>query len=245
MLTALVCQVAVLGTGPSTIGDVIIAPPTDSREPRDTLNRERVLRAAVDLADECGIDAVTMRELGRRLEVKAASLYNHIGGKDDLLSGMAELALSEIDVPTDGVSWKETLRRRAISAREVFARHGWAAGLIDSRDRTSPNSLAYVDRVLGVLIQAGFSPATAANAFLVLDSYIYGFERQRPDVSIEDGLERTEAAREVLAAIPSGGYPFAASVALAYAENPFDQEAAFEFGLGLILDGLERSLGRS
>ena len=198
----------------------------------------------MDLADECGIDSVTMRELGRRLEVKAASLYNHIAGKDDLLGGMVDLALSEIDVPVEGVLWKETMRRRAISAREVFARHRWAAGLIDSRDRTGPNSLAYVDRVLGVLIQAGFSPAAAANAFLVLDSYLYGFERQRPDVSIADGLERTEAARDVLAAIPDGAYPFAARVAIEYATNPFDQEAAFEFGLGLILDGLERSLGR-
>lgn len=184
-----------------------------------------------------------MRELGRRLQVKAASLYNHVTDKDDLLGGMVDLALSEIDVPVDGVVWKETMRRRAISAREVFARHQWAAGLIDSRDRTGPNSLAYVDRVLGVLIHAGFSPAAAANAFLVLDSYLYGFERQRPDVSIENGVERTEAAREILAAIPDGGYPFAASVAVEYAEKPFDQEAAFEFGLGLILDGLERSLG--
>jgi AcrR family transcriptional regulator len=222
----------------------MIAPSTGSKEPRDALNRERVLRAAVNLADECGIDSITMRELGRRLEVKAASLYNHITGKDDLLAGMVDLAMSEIDVPIEGVCWKEAMRRRAVSAREVFARHGWAAGLIDSRDRTGPNSLSYVDRVLGVFIQAGFSPAAAANACLVLDSYIYGFERQRPDVSIEDGLKRTEVAREVLAAIPDGGYPFAARVAIEYAANPFDQEAAFEFGLDLILDGLERSLGQ-
>jgi len=239
----LVCQGDVVAAALPTTGGVIIAHSKSSKEPRDTLNRERVLRAAVDLADECGIESVTMRELGRRLEVKAASLYNHIAGKDDLLGGMVDLALSEIDVPTDGVFWKETLRRRAISARQVFARHRWAAGLIDSRDRTGPNSLAYVDRVLGVLIGAGFSPSAAANAFLVLDSYLYGFERQRPDVSIEDGLERTEVAREILAAIPDGGYRYAARVAIEYAENPFDQEAAFEFGLGLILDGLERSLG--
>ncbi len=185
-----------------------------------------------------------MRELGRRLEVKAASLYNHIAGKDDLLGGMVDLVMSEIDVPIEGICWKETMRRRAISARGVFARHEWAAGLIDSRDRTGPNSLSYVDRVLGVLMRAGFSPAAAANAFLVLDSYLYGFERQRPDVSIEDGPKDTEVAREILAAIPDGGYPFAARVAMEYAANPFDQEAAFEFGLGLILDGLERSLGQ-
>ena len=122
-----------------------------------------------------------MRELGQRLQVKAASLYNHIAGKDELLGGMVELVMSEIEVPTDGVSWKESMRRRAISARQVFARHIWAAALTDARDRTGPNSLSYVDRVLGVLIQGGFSPAAAANASLILDSYIYGFERQRPD----------------------------------------------------------------
>ena len=240
----LVCQGRVVAAAPPTTGGVIIAGSTGSKESRDTLNRERVLRAAVDLADESGIDSVTMRELGRRLEVKAASLYNHIAGKDDLLDGMVDLAMSEIDVPREGVGWKEAMRRRAVSAREVFARHGWAAGLIDSRDRTGPNSLSYVDRVLSVLIQAGFSPAAAANAFLVLDSYLYGFERQRSTVSAEDGVDGTEAAQEILAAIPDGAYPFAASVAMEYAANPFDQEAAFEFGLGLILDGLERSLGR-
>jgi AcrR family transcriptional regulator len=240
----LVCQEEAVTALPPTTGGVIIARSTGSKESRDALNRQRVLRAAVDLADECGIDSVTMRELGRRLEVEAASLYNHIAGKADLLGGMVDLAMSEIEVPREGAGWKEAMRRRAISAREVFARHGWAAGLIDSRDRTGPDSLSYVDSVLGVLIQAGFSPAVAANAFLVLDSYIYGFERQRSDVSVEDGVDGTETAREVMAAIPDGAYPFAARVAMEYAANPFDQEAAFEFGLGLILDGLERSLGR-
>lgn len=196
----------------------------------------------MDLADESGVDSVTMRELGRRLGVEAASLYNHIAGKDDLLDGMVNLALSEIDMPREGVDWKNVMRRRAVSAREVFARHGWAAGLVDSRDRSGPESLAYVDRVLGVLVQAGFSPAGAANAFLVLDSYLYGFERQRPSGSTGDAVDPTEAAREVLQAIPDGAYPFAASVAMEYAADPFDKEAAFEFGLDLILEGLERWL---
>jgi AcrR family transcriptional regulator len=184
-----------------------------------------------------------MRELGRRLEVKAASLYNHIAGKDDLLEGMVDVAISEIDAPREGVGWKEALRRRAVSTREVFARHGWAARLIDSRDRRGPKSLSYVDNALGVLIQAGFSPAVAANATLALDSYIYGFERQRSTVPVQDAAKGTKAAQEILAAIPDGAYPFAARVAAEYAANPFDTDAAFEFGLDLILDGLERSLG--
>lgn len=185
-----------------------------------------------------------MRELGRWLGVEAASLYNHVTGKDDLLDGMVDLAVSEIEVPCDGVGWKEAMRRRAVSARQLFSRHSWASSLIDSRTRTGPGRLSYVDRVLGVLIQAGFSPAAAANAFLVLDSYIYGFERQWPGLSSESGPDGTEAAREVLAAIPEGAYPHAVRVAMEYAATPFDQDAAFDFGVGLILDGLERSLAK-
>jgi AcrR family transcriptional regulator len=185
-----------------------------------------------------------MRELARRLGVKAASLYNHIAGKGDLLDGLANLALSGIDITLDAEDWRDAMRRRAISARKVFARHRWAAGLIDSRDRRGRERLAYTDRVLGVLIRAGFSTAAAANAFLVLDSYIYGFERQRPAASTWNETDGTEAARKILEAIPDGEYPFAARVAAEYAAAPFDVEAAFEFGLGLILDGLEHLLGR-
>ena len=194
------------------------------------------------LADERGIEAVTMRELGRELGVEAASLYNHVAGKGDLLDGMVELSVAEIDVPGQGVGWKEAMRRRAISAREVFARHRWAAALHDSRDRTGPNSLSYVDGVLGVLIGAGFSPVAAANAFLVVDGYIYGFERRQSSLAMDEGAAGTDAAEEVLAAIPEGAYPNALRVAKEFATSPFDQDVAFDFGLGLILDGLERLL---
>ncbi len=219
-----------------------IAQVEDGKQPRETLNRERVLHAAMALADERGIEAVTMRELGRKLGVEAASLYNHVAGKDDLLDAMVQLAVAEIDVPCQGVGWKEAMRRRAVSAREVFARHGWVAALHDSRGRTGPGSLSYVDRVLGVLIEAGFSPAAAANAFLVMDSYIYGFERRRSSLAMGQDASGTDAAREVMAAIPEGAYPNALRVAAEFATTPFDQDAAFDFGLGLILDGLERLL---
>ena len=183
-----------------------------------------------------------MRELGRELGVEAASLYNHVAGKDELLDGMVELAIAEIELPDGGVGWKEAMRRRAHSAREVFTRHGWAAALHDSRDRTGPYSLSYVDAVLGVLIGAGFSPAAAANAFLVVDGYIYGFQRRQSSFGTDEDVSGTEAAQEVVAAIPGGAYPNALRVAAEFARTPFDQEAAFDFGLGLILDGLERLL---
>ena len=196
----------------------------------------------MDLADESGIESVTMRELGRRLGVEAASLYNHVAGKDDLLDGMVDLVVAEIDLPSGDVGWKEAMRRRAVSARGVFARHRWGAALIDSRGRNGPSGLSYADRVLGTMLRAGFSPRLAANAFLALDSYIYGFERQRQNMSPAGDEEASDVAQEVLSAIPQGAYPSLARVAAEYATNPYDDDAAFDFGLGLILDGVERLL---
>jgi AcrR family transcriptional regulator len=210
-------------------------------EPRDTLNRERVVSAAMDLADERGIEALTMRELGRRLGVEAASLYNHVSGKDDLLDGMVEKVVSRIDLPDDSVHWKDAMRRRAVSARAVFSQHRWAAGLIDSRERSGLSGLSYADRVLGVLLRAGFSPRVAGTAFLALDSYIYGYERQRTLLSLSDDEDGAEQAREVTD-VAQGAFPSLMLVAGDYAAAPFDDDAAFDFGLDLILDGLQRLL---
>jgi AcrR family transcriptional regulator len=223
-------------------GGAINTRATDGAGSRDTLNRERVVRAAMDLADEHGIESVTMRELGRRLGVEAASLYNHVAGKDDLLSGMTDLAAAEIELPSGDVEWMEAMRRRAVSARGVFLQHRWAAALMDSREWSGPHSLSYADHVLGTLIQAGFSPVIASWAFIVLDSYIYGFERQRSNFSQTDDVDTIEIAQEVLASIPEGGYPSLAAVTMEYAEKPYDEDAAFDFGLGLILDSLQRLL---
>lgn len=220
----------------------MIAGAAGSGEPRDTLNRERVVQAAAELADERGIDSVTMRELGRRLGVEAASLYNHVAGKDDLLNGMADLAAAEIELPSRDVGWKDAMRRRAVSARRVFLRHRWAAALLDSREWRGLYSLLYADRVLGALIEAGFSPVLASWAFIALDSYIYGFERQRSNFSQSDDVDTIEVAEEVLATIPQGEYSSLAAVAMEYADKPYDEDAAFEFGLGLMLDSLERRL---
>ena len=210
--------------------------------PQDTLNRERVLRAATELADECGIDALTMRELGRKLDVEAASLYNHVASKRDLLDGITDLAAAEIEVPSDLPNWKDAMRRRAISARDVFARHPWASTLIDSREHSGPAQLAYADRVLGTLLAAGFSPRVAANAFLVLDTYIYGFQRQQSSLALPEGVETFDVAEELLATLPEDAYPSLLRIAADFAVNPHDEEAVFDFGLDLILDGLQRTL---
>lgn len=150
--------------------------------------------------------------------------------------------MGEIDWPSGGASWKEAMWRRAIAARDVFSRHPWASGQIDSRERLGPARLAYIDRILGALLEAGFAPEAAANAFMVLDSYIYGFERQRSELSLADDADTTEMAEAVRVAIPPDAYPSLNRVASEFATRPYD-DAAFRLGLSFILDGLQRQLG--
>ena len=210
-------------------------------EARPPLSRERVLRAALAVADERGIDALTMRELGRRLGVEAMSLYNHVANKDDVLDGMLDLVIGEIDLPTGDVGWREAMRRRAVSAREVFARHPWAGALNDARESSGPGRMQYFEWVLGTLRRAGFSVELALHAFSAIDSYIYGFGRQQLNMSAGDG-DPQEMAEAFLSAIPADEFPHLREVITEHALTVgYDEAADFEFGLGLILDGLERA----
>ena len=218
--------------------------PTSGPEPRVPLNRERVLRAAVLLADEDGIDALTMRELGVRLGVEAMSLYNHVANKDDILDGMVDLVVGEIDLPADAADWRHAMRARAVSAWAVFARHPWVSPLIDSRESSGPARLRYLDWVIGTLRRAGFSLEMAAHAFSVLDSYIYGFGRQSLNASAEGDMTPEEMAEAFLQAIPADEYPYLREMADHVMASGRDEDADFAFGLDLILDGLERLLGR-
>jgi AcrR family transcriptional regulator len=212
---------------------------------RAPLTRERVLRAAVALADEAGIDSLTMRELGLRLGVEAMSLYNHAANKDDILDGMVDLVVGEIALPADPADWKEAMRQRAISARAVFSLHPWASVLMDSRQSSGPARLHYFDWVVGTLRRAGFSLELAARAFSLVDSYIYGFGRQQLNMAV-GGATPEETTEAFLRAIPADEYPYLRQMVIGYAmENGYDDSADFEFGLDLILGGLERLLERA
>jgi AcrR family transcriptional regulator len=214
-----------------------------SPEPRAPLTRERVLLAAIALADERGIESLSMRELGRSLEVEAMSLYNHVANKDDILDGMVDLVVSEIDLPSDAVDWKEAMRRRATSAQSIFSRHPWVSGLIDSRESSGPARLRYFDWVVGTLRRAGFTLEMAARAFSVLDSYIYGFGRQQLNMSAGPDIKPDEMGESFLRALPANEYPYLREMVVDYAMNSiYDASADFEFGLNLILDGLESVL---
>ena len=207
------------------------------------LNRERVLRAGLTLADEGGIESVTMRKLGEAVGVEAMSLYNHVANKSDLLDGMIDLVFTEIELPAGDGDWKTAMRQRAISARAALSRHRWAIGLMETRTTPGPATLRHHDAVLGTLRGAGFSLAMAGHAYSVLDSYIYGFAQQEANLPFETGKETAELAQMILATFPVGEYPHLAEFTFEHILKPgysFGNE--FAFGLDLILDGLERSM---
>lgn len=207
--------------------------------PRVPLSRERVLGAAVAFADEHGIDALTMRKLGQALGVEAMSLYNHVASKEDLLDGMVDSVFAEIELPS-GQDWRTAMRQRALSARAVLRRHRWAIGLMESRASPGPATLRHHNAVLGCLRDAGFSIELAAHAYSALDAYIYGFALQERGMPFETPEESAELAQTMMSALPAGEYPHLVELMTQHVLRPgYDYGEEHEFGLGLILDGLE------
>jgi AcrR family transcriptional regulator len=214
-------------------------PATEARIP---LSRDRVLRAAVAFADQNGIGTLSMRKLGEALGVEAMSLYNHVANKDELLDGMVDLVFSEIDLPAGGAGWKAAMRRRAVSARQALSRHRWAIGLMESRTSPGPATLRHHDAVIGSLRDAGFSIEMAAHAFSVLDSYTYGFALQEASLPFETAAQTAELAEMIMARFPTDEYPYLAELTVKHVLQPgYDYGDEYEFGLDLILDGLDRA----
>ena len=217
-------------------------PARPAAEPRVPLSRERVLRAAVTRADERGLKSLTMRSLGEAVGVEAMSLYNHVANKDDLLDGMVDLVFSEIQLPTSGGDWKTAMRQRAISAREALARHPWALGLMESRTSPGPAALRHHDAVLGCLRNGGFPVELAAHAFSALDSYIYGFVLQEANLPFDTAEETAEVAQMILQQLPADQYPHLTELTIEHVLQPgYHYGDEFEYGLDLILDGLDRA----
>ncbi len=211
--------------------------------PRVRLNRERVLGAAIALCDAGGIESLTMRKLGEELGVEAMSLYNHVANKDDLLNGMIDAVFAEIDLPSGAGDWKTAMRERAISAREILSRHPWATGLMNSGTTPGPATLRHHDTVIGTLREAGFSIEMAAHAFSAIDAYTYGFALQEAGLPVDTPEQIAEVAQMMLAQFPADEYPNLAELTIEHILKPgYDYGEEYEFGLDLILDGLERAL---
>ena len=213
---------------------------TDPRaESRVPLNRERVLRAALVLADAGGIESLTMRRLGQELGVEAMSLYNHVANKDDILDGIVDLVFSEIELPAGGAEWRPAMRRRAVSAHEALLRHPWATSMMQSRTKPGAATLRHHDGVLGSFRAAGFTLVMAAHAVSAIDGYLYGFALQEINLPLQSREQVAEVGENILRQL-AGEYPHLAEMIAEHALKPgYDYSEEFEFGLDLILDGLD------
>lgn len=222
-------------------------------QPRVPLSRERVLHAALRLADEAGIESLTMRKLGQALGVEAMALYNHVANKGDLVDGIVDLVVSEIELSSDD-DWDVAIRKCAISAHKAFLRHPWACNLAmfptNTRTARTPR-LRYMEWLLRRLHEAGFSPELTYRAYHALDSHILGFTLWQLGhrAAAKDAAEASDFAAFAAALareLRAGNYPHLAKHVEQHLTAPNDDgEREFEFGLDLILDGLERARGRA
>jgi AcrR family transcriptional regulator len=211
-----------------------------TKDRRTRLSRDRVLHAAVALADNTELDAFSMRGLAQELGVVPMALYKHVANKDELLDGMVDIVFGEIEAPAAEADWRAALRRRAISAREALKRHSWAIGLMESR-HPGPANLRNHNAVMGCLREAGFPFEMAVHAYSVQDAYIYGFALQERDLGFETPQSAGEAAQrraETIGALDD--YPYLAEVVTKLPETGYDNAGEFEWGFDLILDGLDR-----
>ncbi|MFP3989533.1 TetR/AcrR family transcriptional regulator C-terminal domain-containing protein [Streptomyces sp. E11-3] len=209
-----------------------------STGPRTPLNRDRVLDAGIALADAEGIRAVTMRRLGRELGVEGMALYNHVDNKEDLLDGMLDRVATEIELPDSGADWRDHARRRAISAHAAFLRHPWSAALWTASINLGPARMSYLDSALRGLREAGFPPDLLDRAFHTIENHIVGHALQTLGFSLDQG-EMEEMGADLLRSFPVERYPDLA----AHIRHHLDHQGAgdaFEFGLALILGGLEQ-----
>jgi AcrR family transcriptional regulator len=213
-------------------------------EPRRVrLNRDRVLRAAVAMADTAGIDAVSMRKLADQLGVVPMALYKHVASKDELLDGMVDIVVGEIDPPAVGADWKGAVRQRILSARRSLQRHPWAPAAIESRSDPSPAMLAYLDSMIGMFLAGGFSADVTHHALHALGSRLFGFTQE----ILNDSEDLDPQALEAIASQMEGSYPNVAVMTRAVYHDEAsvvgggcDDQFEFVFALDLLLDGLDR-----
>jgi AcrR family transcriptional regulator len=205
---------------------------------RVPLSRERVLAAAIALADARGIDALSMRRLAQELGVEAMSLYHHVANKDEILDGMVDAVIAGTALPVTTDDWKATIRAMAIATHDALADHPWAASLMLSRN--IPSRLRYMEAVLGSLRRGGFSAEMTDHAYHAIDSHIAGYTLWAANFDIEP--ETLPAlASEFLHTLPEGQFPYVIEhVHEHLRERDPESEGEFAFGLDLILDGLER-----
>lgn len=214
-------------------------PGTTKRAP---LNARRILEAAVALADTIGIDSFTIRKLATALDTAPMTIYHHVRSKEELIDGMVEIVFDEIGKPPEELDWKEAIRIRCHSAREVLGRHRWAAPLMESRTSPGPANLAHHDAVIACLRRGGLSLQLTAHAYAILDSFVYGFAFEEATLPGSDSAELTRIAQEMSLDLQLEHYPALAEFTAGHVLQPsYNFGDSFAFGLDLIIAGLDRA----
>ncbi|BFU46583.1 TetR/AcrR family transcriptional regulator [Krasilnikovia sp. MM14-A1004] len=213
--------------------------------PRTPLSRDRVLRAAVARADEAGIDALSMRKLAQELGVVPMALYKHVANKEELLDGMIDVVVAEIDPPAAGADWKTAIRERILHARKVLLRHPWASQVIESRVTPTPAVLRYMDSMIGAFRRGGLSLDLTHHAMHALGSRLWGFSQEvynTPGAGPADPEVQAVMLGEMRAR-----YPYVTELATAVSHDDAsivgggcDDQFEFEFALDILLDGFDR-----
>ena len=212
-------------------------------EPRVPRSRDRVLRAAISIADERGLESLSMRKLAQDLGVEAMSVYYYVANKDEILDGILNFVITEFELAEGGPNWKAAIRRSAISAHDVLMRHPWACNLMMSVKRVAPARLRYMESLLQRLREAGFSANMTHHAYHALDSHIIGSTLWQAGYSSNKDLD--EMAKKFVPTFLRE-YPYLAEHAEQHVTRSKRKDVPeFEFGLDLILDGLEKILARA
>ena len=210
-----------------------------STRQRHRLSRDRIVDAAVALADAGGFESLSMRNLAEDLDAAPMALYRHVANKEDLLDDMVDVVFAEMYAPAIAGNWKKELRERGLSARSALGRHPWAVGLMETRMHPGPASATHHNATMGCLREAGFPFQDAVHAYSLLDSYTYGFALQEQTIPFETPEESADMAT-VTVGEQGNDYPYLAEVVVELGKRGYDYTEEFEFGLDFILDGLER-----
>lgn len=212
---------------------------------RAQLTRERVIEGALELADQIGIEAFTMRRLAEALGVSPMTIYHYVSGKDEIIDSLVDAVFAEIELPPRDIEWKPAIRRRCVSARLVLNRHPWAPPLMESRTSPGPATLRHHDEVLGCFRRGGLSIQMTAHAYAILDSFLYGFALEEANLPSGGGEGIGDLADEFLAAFPADEYPYLMELTTQHVSQPgYSFANSFDFGLDLIIDGLDAAAAR-
>jgi AcrR family transcriptional regulator len=206
---------------------------------RTSLTRDLIVKAAVALAEAGGMDSLSMRNLAAEIGAAPMALYRHVTNKEDLVDGMVDLVFAEMYPPAIGGDWRAELQKRGFSARAALQRHRWAVGLMEARLHPGPASAVHHNATMGCLREAGFPFREAVHAYNLLDSYTYGFALQEQTIPFETPEESGEVAKTTVGE-RGDEFPYLAEVVRELSVRGYDYSEEFEFGLGFILDGLER-----